>query len=226
VRNEGDRAARGVRVSDTPNKELDVRRATPSQGSCDVDGSHVACSLGTIPAGGREVVTVRVVPTSPGGLRNSVSVTSGGKALDVQPRNNDAVENVRVMARPAGWKLAKRAMRRTVRGGETVPFAITVRTGDRAVSNARICDRLPDGLVFIRAVRATFHKGQACWKVRYLAPNSSRTLKIMTRAERSFRIRRVRNVAVARARNAAKRAAAARVGIMPAFGGLGGGVTG
>jgi uncharacterized repeat protein (TIGR01451 family) len=226
VRNEGDRAARGVRVSDTPNKELDVRRATPSQGSCDIDGSHVACSLGTIPAGGREVVTVRVVPTSPGGLRNSASVTSGGKALDLQPRNNDAVENVRVIARPAGWKLAKRAMRRTVRGGETVPFAITVRTGDRAVSNARICDRLPDGLVFVRAARASFHKGQACWKVRYLAPNSSRTLKILTRAERGFRIRRVRNVAVAQARNAAKRAAAARVGIMPAFGGLGGGVTG
>ena len=226
VENDGDRAARKVRVSDTPNEELDVRRATASQGSCDVDGSQVTCSLGTIPAGGSETVTVRVVPVSPGPLRNSATVTTGGKALDVRPRDNDDVENVRVLARKAGWKLSKRALRRTVRGGETVPFAITVRTGDRAVSNARICDRLPDGLVFMRAGRATFHKGQACWKVRYLAPNSGRTLRIMTRAERSFRARRVRNVAVARARNAAKRAAAARVGIRPAFGGPGGGVTG
>jgi uncharacterized repeat protein (TIGR01451 family) len=206
VENDGDRAARKVRVSDTPNEELDVRRATASQGSCEVDGSRVDCSLGTIP--------------------NSATVMTNGKALDIRPRDNDAVENVRVLAPRAGWKLSKRALRRTVRGGETVPFAITVRTGDRAVSNARICDRLPDGLVFVRAARASFHKGQACWKVRYLAPNSSRTLKILTRAERGFRIRRVRNVAVAQARNAAKRAAAARVGIMPAFGGLGGGVTG
>ena len=226
VENDGDRAARKVRVSDTPNEELDVRRATASQGSCDVDGSRVNCSLGTIPAGGRETVTVRVVPVSPGALRNSATVMTGGKALDIRPRDNDDVENVRVLARKAGWKLSKRAMRRSVHGGENVPFAITVRTGDRAVANARICDRLPDGLVFVRAARASFQKGQACWKVRYLAPNSSRTVKIMTRAERSFRIRRVRNVAVAQARNAAKRAAAARVGIMPAFGGLGGGVTG
>jgi uncharacterized repeat protein (TIGR01451 family) len=172
------------------------------------------------------VVTVRVVAITPGALRNSASVTGGGKALDVQPRDNGDVENVRVMAREAGWRLHKRALRRSVRGGDTVPFAITVRTGDRAVSNARICDRLPDGLVFVRAARASFHRGQACWKVRYLGPNSSRTVKVMTRAERGFRLRRVRNVATARAHNAARRAAAARVGIRPAFGGLGGGVTG
>jgi uncharacterized repeat protein (TIGR01451 family) len=226
VRNDGDRAARKVRVVDTPSEAVDVERVKPSQGSCEVDGSQVTCELGTIPAGEQEIVTLRVIPTSPGSLRNSASVNTGRKSLDVQPDDNDDTARVRVMAPEAGWTLSKRASRRTVRGGEAVRFAITVRARGRAIANARVCDPLPAGLVFIKARAARFSNGRACWTLRYLAPGSRRTLYIVARAERGFRVRHVRNVAAAVARNAGRRTDGARVRIDPAFGGAGGGVTG
>jgi hypothetical protein len=49
---------------------------------------------------------------------------------------------------------------------------------------------------------------------------------VLTRAERSFNARTVRNIGVAGAMNARRRSDAARVGVAPAFGGVGGGVTG
>jgi uncharacterized repeat protein (TIGR01451 family) len=224
VRNTGDRPARRVRVVDTMSKAVDLKKVTSSQGSCSHDGARATCSLGTLAAGKRATVRVMVVPVSAGPLRNAASVITAG--TDVRLLDNRDVVNVRVLAPDAGWSLSKRAGRRSVRGGETVPFAITVRVGNNAVARARICDRLPNGLVFVRAAGASFHKGRACWTRRYLAPNSRHTMRVMTRAERGFRIRRVRNVAVAEARNAAKRSDAARVRVDPAFGGVGGGVTG
>jgi uncharacterized repeat protein (TIGR01451 family) len=224
VRNAGDRMARRVRVIDTMSKAVKLKRVTASQGRCERDGARATCLLGSLAAGKRATVKVTVIPVDSGPLRNTASTTTAG--TDVVPRNNRDVADVRAMVRPARWSLSKRAGRRSVRGGESVPFTITVRTRGRAISNARICDRLPDGLVFVRAARASFRNGRACWTVRYLAPNSKRAMRVMVRAERGFRSRRVRNVAVASARNAAKRAAAARVRIRPAFGGLGGGVTG
>ena len=226
VRNDGDRSARGVRVSDTPNKKLEIKRVTASQGRCDRDGSHIACSLGTIPAGGREVVTVQVVAVSPGALRNSASVTAGTKSLDIRPQDNDDVARVRVIAQSARWTLSKRASRPTVQGGDSVRFAIVVRARDRAIANARVCDQLPAGLVFVKARGARFSHGRACWTLRYLAPNAQRTFYVVARAERGFRVRHVRNVAAARAQNAGRRTDGARVRIDPAFGGAGGGVTG
>jgi uncharacterized repeat protein (TIGR01451 family) len=226
VRNEGDRAARKVHVIDTPSKALDVKRVTPSKGNCRLDGSQVTCDLGTIAAGGRAGVTLHVVATSPGDLRNSAFTTARGKALDVHPRDNGDRADVLVMAPTSHWTISKRALRPAVRGGETVPFAITVRVGGRAVTKARVCDPLPAGLVFVSARGASFHKGSACWTMRYLAPHSRHTMRVMARAERGFRVKRVRNVAVAKARNAPKRSDGARVRVEPAFGGVGGGVTG
>jgi large repetitive protein len=226
VRNDGDRMARKVRVVDTPSKAVEVKWVKSSKGSCERDGSQVKCDLGTVAAGARASVTVRVVPVSPGSLRNTASVATSGKALDVHPRDNGDQARVRVMTPKARWSLSKTASRSVARGGDSIRFAISVRARGRAISRARICDPLPDGLVFVNARGASFHNGRACWTLRYLAPGAKRTVHVVARAERGFRARMVRNVAVARALNAVRRKDAARVRIEPAFGGAGGGVTG
>jgi large repetitive protein len=224
VRNVGDRPARRVRVVDTLSDAVRLRSVAASKGRCESEGAKATCSLGTLAPGAQATVKLVVIPTRPGLLRNTASATTDGS--DVQPRNNRGVAGVRVTAPRASWKISKRAARRAVRGGETVRFAITVRAGNRAVANARVCDPLPGGLVFARARGARFQDGSACWTLRYLGPGAKRTWHIMARAERGFRIKRVRNVAVATARNAPRRADGARVRIDPAFGGAGGGVTG
>jgi uncharacterized repeat protein (TIGR01451 family) len=201
------------------------RQATTSVGDCSHTGSQITCKLGTVAPGAEATIMVTVVPISGGSLRNTASVIAdGGSDLVVQ--DNGDVADVQVVAPRARWTLSKRTGRRVLRGGEDVRFSITVRTRGRAVAGARVCDRLPAGLVFVRARDATFRKGRACWNVGYLPARSSRKLTVVARAERGFSVRNVRNVAVATAANAARRRDGARVRIDPAFGGAGGGVTG
>jgi large repetitive protein len=237
VTNTGDAPAEEVHVVDTMSKALEIDKVTASKGTCAEQGTTVECDLGTLAAGEEERIRLVVTPTGTGRIRNVASANSrGGPSVDadgntngqadLDPSNNDDTANVRVTAPAASWALRKRASRSAVRGGEIVRFRIAVRVRQRAVADARVCDRLPAGLVFVRAPGARFRDGRACWTMRYLAPGARRTLRIVTRAERGFSVRRVRNVAVARARNATRRAAAARVRIDPAFGGDGGGVTG
>jgi large repetitive protein len=239
VTNVGDAPAEDVHVVDTMSKAVEIDTVTTTKGECSEAGTTVECALGTLAAGEQERIRLVVTPTATGRIRNVASANSrGGPGVgadgdvdgdgqpDLDPSNNDDSANVRVTAPTASWSLRKRASRGAVRGGETVRFRIAVRVDRRAIADARVCDRLPSGLVFVRAPGARFRDGRACWTLRYLAPGARRTLRIVARAERGFSVKRVRNVAVARARNASRRAAAARVRIDPAFGGDGGGVTG
>jgi hypothetical protein len=59
-----------------------------------------------------------------------------------------------------------------------------------------------------------------------MRPGAKYVVNVLTRAERGFTARTVRNVGVAGAMNARRRSDAARVQVAPAFGGVGGGVTG
>jgi uncharacterized repeat protein (TIGR01451 family)/fimbrial isopeptide formation D2 family protein len=225
VRNVGDSAAADVRLVDTLSNAVKFKKVTTSVGTCSRKGSAVECELGTLAPGAQATVVLTVIPIAAGPLRNAASVTAGNGA-DLVPADNGAVADVNVTAPKARWTLAKSVSRRSVRGGDTVRFAITVRTRDRAVAGAKVCDPLPAGLVFVRARGATFRDGRACWKLGYLAPNSKHRLRVVARAERGFSVRNVRNVAVATARNAARRTDGARVRVAPAFGGANGGVTG
>ncbi len=225
IHNAGDFAATGVRLVDTLSQAVRLKSMTPSQGSCSGHGGHVTCALGTLAPGERATVVLVVVPMRPGHLRNAASAMSTGGA-DLFAADNTDIADVRVTAPRARWSLKKRASRDVIRGGDTVRFTITVRTRARAVADATVCDRLPSGLVFVRARGAQFRNGRACWSVGYLAARSSRTFRVTARGERGFSVRRVRNVAVATAPNARRRTARARVQIDPAFGGASGGVTG
>jgi uncharacterized repeat protein (TIGR01451 family) len=225
VRNTGGLEAKDVLLTDTLSAALAVRRMTPSQGSCAHRGARVTCKVGTLAPGGEASVLLRVVPVRPGAISNTASVMSTAATDLVQAENVDVV-GVKVSAPRATWRLTKRASRSSLRGGETVRFTIRIRTGGRAVARATVCDRLPEGLVFVRVRGARFRNGRACWTLPYLGPRTTRTLYVTARAERGFITRSVRSQAVADARNAVRRAAGAQVRIDPAFGGAGGGVTG
>ena len=175
--------------------------------------------------GAHATVRVTVIPLAGGPLRNAASVSAANGA-DLVPADNSDVAHVSVVAPRARWTLAKRALQRSVRGGDSVRFSITVRARRRPIAAALVCDPLPAGLVFAAARGAVFRDGRACWKVGYLAPRSSRTMWVVARAERGFDVRNVRNVAVATAGNSARRTDGAQVRVDPAFGGAGGGVTG
>jgi uncharacterized repeat protein (TIGR01451 family) len=225
VRNGGDMAAKRVRVLDTLSKSVLLRKVTTTRGRCSEDGSTVECGIRSLAPGAQAVVTLTVVPTEPGRLRNAASASIRG-GNDIRPADNRDVLGVMVRAPEARLRVAKRAARSAIRGGETVGFKISVRTGKRAVADAWVCDRIPAGLVFVRARGATFRGGRACWQLGYMGRGAKRVVHVMTRAERGFAARTVRNVGVAGAMNARRRAGAARVQVAPAFGGAGGGVTG
>jgi uncharacterized repeat protein (TIGR01451 family) len=225
VQNEGDQPARRVRVVDTLNKSVRIRNVKTSAGRCSEDGSTVECSIRTLAPGDEATITLAVVPTEPGPLRNAASATIG-RDQDIRLLDNRDVVGVRVRALAARLAVSKTAARSAVRGGETVRFRIAVNTRGRAVADAWVCDRLPAGLVFVRARGATFQNGQACWRWGYMGSGAKRVVHVITRAERGFSARSVRNVAVAAAMNARRQSDAARVQVAPAFGGVGGGVTG
>jgi uncharacterized repeat protein (TIGR01451 family) len=57
--------------------------------------------------------------------------------------------------------LRKVSNKRVVHGGDTIRFTITIRArGTGTATNARVCDTLPPGLVFVRAPGATFSGGR------------------------------------------------------------------
>ena len=224
VQNVGGEPARRVRVLDTLSRALDVRSIRASSGRCRRDGGRIACSLGTLAPGASATVALTVVATEPGSVRNTASA-SVGSGTDVNPANNADRADVRVRAPRASWTLTKRADRSAVPGGRGVAFSLSLRVGPRAVADAIVCDRLPDGLAFVRVPGAQFRDGRACWSFDYLAPHARRTLRVTARADRGFVVRRVRNEATATAANAPRRTAAATVRIDPAFGAAGG-VTG
>jgi uncharacterized repeat protein (TIGR01451 family) len=137
------------------------------------------------------------------------------------------VKAVKAMAGKASFTLAKKASRAVVAGGKKVGFTITLHNGATALTEAKVCDRLPAALVFVKAAGAAFVNGEACWSEHYVAPRKVLRLHLMARAVKGYTARKAKNVATAGAANAqGTRKASATVRIKPAFGGAPGGVTG
>lgn len=224
VTNRGQVTANDVRLTDTMSTNVVVDKVTATQGRCTSAKSTVECGLGAIAPGQKVTVVVTVTPITAGALSNTVSVTAEGQSEE-RVLDNRAVANVTVEAKRATATISKKASRKSVKGGKTVTYTITVKMGKRAGSNLRVCDRLPHGLAFVRATGAQFRKGQACWTIPYLGANKTKTLRIVARTDRSDRARRVTNTAVLTGRNVARRKASAAVRIAPALA-RPGGVTG
>jgi uncharacterized repeat protein (TIGR01451 family) len=152
----------------------------------------------------------------------SAQAANGEKA----PGNNRAVKSVKAKVANAKYTLSKTAARKVVPGGKTVGFTITLRNGFAAMTDAKICDRLPAPLVFVKAAGARYVNGEACRTKKYVAPHQTVKLHLTARAVKGYKSRQVRNVATARADNAGRRSASVAVRIKAAFAGKPGPVTG
>jgi large repetitive protein len=225
ISNSGDADAKNVKVVDTLSGPVKVVSIDAGPGKCNAVGSKIECTIPSVAVGKTVHVTYSVVAESTGALSNTASAmaANGEKA----PSNNHAVKGVKAIAAKANFTLAKVASRPVVPGGQKVGFAITLHNGATALTEAKVCDRLPAALVFVKAAGAAFVNGEACWKERYVAPHKVLRLHLMARAVKGFTARRAKNVASASAANAkGARKASATVRIKPVFGGAPGGVTG
>ncbi len=224
IENRGKVTAKNVHVTDTMNGTLKIQKVTITSGSCKAGDGHISCNIPKIAPGKSVVMVVTVIPQRPGELRNTASAQAANG--EVSPADNGDIKNVSAKAPTAPYTLTKTASRKVVPGGGKVRFRIELTTGDRALRNLKVCDRLPAGLVFVAAPRATFESGRACWTREYVPPHSEIHLRVIARAEKGYRTVRVHNVAISTAENGAGHSDGATVKITPAFGGLPGGVTG
>jgi large repetitive protein len=225
ISNSGDADAKNVKVVDTLSGPVKVVSIDAGTGKCNAVGSKIECTIPSVAVGKTVHVTYSVVAESTGALSNTASAmaANGEKA----PSNNHAVKGVHVKAPQANFTLAKKASRPVVPGGQRVGFTITLHNGATALTEAKVCDRLPAALVFVKAAGAAFVNGEACWKEHYVAPHKVLRLHLMARAVKGFTARRAKNVASATAANGkGARKASATVRIEPVFGGAPGGVTG
>jgi uncharacterized repeat protein (TIGR01451 family)/fimbrial isopeptide formation D2 family protein len=226
VTNHGGTTAKDVHIVDTMNGPARVDRVRTTQGRCATATGGPSCDLGAIAPGATATVTVDVTVTASGQLRNTVAVIAEGQTEQLMG-DNDAVAGVSVVRPGATATLTKRASKRTVRGGGTVVFTMKATMGRGAAGeNVRVCDRLPRGLVFVRAKGAKVRGTRACWTIPFLQAGASRTVRITARAERSDHSRRIRNVATLTGSNVRKRSASATVRVTPAVAAAAGGVTG
>jgi uncharacterized repeat protein (TIGR01451 family) len=225
VSNRGGLAAKNVRVTDTMNGPAKVVSVDPDIGSCqDKGGGKITCLIASLAPNEAAHIVVTVVAERSGELRNVASATDGNG--ETAPADNHAVKDVMVKGGRATYSLTKTASQKVVPGGGKVSFAIRLRSGAEALTDLTVCDRLPKGLVFVKAPGASFVEGRACWKRAYLGAHGVLKLRLLVRAVRGYQSLRATNVAEAEAGNGPDRSAAATVRIKPAFGGKPGGVTG
>jgi len=88
-----------VVTDDLAPSDFDLVSTTPSQGSCDVQGSqNITCNLGTIASGATANVTIVVTAKKPGVVSNTASVTTSEP--DPQSANNTVTETTTVVEAP------------------------------------------------------------------------------------------------------------------------------
>jgi large repetitive protein len=225
VSNMGGAEAKNVKVIDTLDGPVKVASIDAEPGTkCGSSGSTITCSITAIPVGKTVNISYDVVAEAAGPLKNTVSAmaSNGEKA----PANNRAVKGVNAKAGKAKYTLTKTAAKKVVEGGKKVAFTITLHNGFAAMTNAKVCDRLPSALTFVKAAGARYVDGEACWTKKFVPAHKTLKLHLVARAVKSFKPRTVRNVATSAAENAGRRSASAAVRIKAAFAGKPGGVTG
>ena len=230
ARNSGPGLARDVLVTDRLPDKLQLLGARAEAGTCTTSGDRVRCELGTLREGQRVRVTVTARAVRAGRTVNVGIVglppppPNEPELRDPTPRNNR--DTARVVVKRAVLGLKKTVNRRVLRAGQRATFTIRVRNpGKVTLRRVRTCDRLPAGLVFVKATpKAKLTKGRHCWTIKALKPRKTKTYRVTVRALRGTTGKKV-NHATATARDArtrrAKRAVRVIAGAVKA-----GGVTG
>ena len=201
VTNNGPATASGTVLDSLPGKKVDY---VADNGGCDTAGlPQLSCEVGPLAAGESQTirVRVRVKPSAKGTLKNSATVTSN--TTDTNPSNNEDDTTRKIKPLKPKLALRKQAGVKAARPGDVVPYKITVRNrGKGAAANVRVCDVLPAGLKAVRAPGAAKRSGQrVCWRLGKLAAGAKRTLRITAQVAMSAQPGKLRNTAIANARN-------------------------
>jgi uncharacterized repeat protein (TIGR01451 family) len=223
VANRGPAAAPDVELTDTLNAPVSVDSVKATAGSCS-KRIPLRCSLGTIAPGGKVTITV-VAKHKRAGCRQRNAVSATGAGADADPANN--LDTVDVCATKVTLRLSKLADSATVTAGGLISYTIRITNPTKGVArNARTCDRLPAGLVYMRSTtKAKLRGGAWCWRARTIAPGASRTYRITVRALRGASGSKV-NRATVSGNGQVKAARAKRAVQVRPTGAAGGGVTG
>jgi uncharacterized repeat protein (TIGR01451 family) len=222
VTNKGPDAAPNAKVTDTLNHPASVVSVKSTQGTC-TKTLPMTCQLGTVKAGGKVTITVKVKLREDGcKQRNAASATGAG--TDTNPANNLA--RVDVCAKIIDPLVTKVADRTSLRAGNLVGYTIRVTNPTPGeAQNVKVCDKLPSGLVYVSSTpKAKFSKGQYCWTIKTLRAHETRSYRITVRALSSASGDRVNHVTLSADGVKTKRARAA-VHVLAARA-TGGGVTG
>lgn len=147
VTNNGPDAAENVIVNDTLPAGAAFKFATITQGTCAIGFPLLQCQIGAINAGGTVTLTIRVEPSSPGFITNTVNVTSD--IADPDTSNNSDSEDTTVNARQADLSVTKSDDVDPVTEGAPLMYTIVVtNSGPYEAKNVTLSDTLPTGTSF------------------------------------------------------------------------------
>jgi uncharacterized repeat protein (TIGR01451 family) len=144
VRNQGDLAATGVRLTDTLPAGASLVSAATDLGACS-GAATIVCDIGTLAGGGEANVTVKIKPPAARTINNTATVTLN--ETDAVASNNSASAETTVDF--ADIAVTKSALYGNVAPGSKAVFIFTLTNKSGAtVTSATLSDVLPAGLTF------------------------------------------------------------------------------
>lgn len=236
VSNRGDADSQPIVLADVFSSLVGVTGLDAADGRC-TSRHPIVCRLDPLAPGESTQVRIRVVPLREGELANAVlavgnvAATPGallppaGQAPPPSIVPLAAVRSIDV-ARVAVRPLRSRAVeprarlriqvapdRRRVRAGQVVRYRLRVQTRRTDAKVLVVCARPAAGLRLVAATDGRIRDGRACWTLARLRLGRSQVFHLRARVERAFPGGNLVLRARARALNAARAAAAARISV-------------
>jgi uncharacterized repeat protein (TIGR01451 family) len=176
VTNNGPDAATGVVVQDILPMGVDYRTSSATQGS--YDPNTRAWTVGTIPAGTVQTLTISVRVVSPDPQSNTATILAADQ-FDPDTANNGNTASI--IPQQADLQLGKTVSNPTPNVGDTVTFTVSLtNNGFSAATNVQVSDLLPAGLTFVSATpsRGTYNGTTGVWTVGTVGAKTTQTLLI------------------------------------------------
>lgn len=174
--NAGPGTATGVVVTDQLEAGFTYASSSTTQGSFD-PGTGV-WSVGTLPAGTSEVLTLVATVNPTGPYTNSVSI--GGDQHEPNPGDEDDV--IIITPGSADLSVAKTVDNPTANVGDQVVFTVTAsNAGPATATGVVVTDQLEAGFTFVssNATQGSYNAGTGLWTVGTLSNGGSATLMIV-----------------------------------------------